>query len=59
MEQVADNLRRIEQIDEIAKLTLAKHQVKMPEKYANIQATLKLLVNLIATFRKRADNYEH
>ena len=26
----------------------------MPEKYANIQATLKLLTNLIAGFHKRA-----
>lgn len=30
----------------------------MPEKYANIQATLKLLINLIASFRRRADNHE-
>lgn len=54
MEQIGENLKRIEQIDEIAKNTLSRYHEKMPEKYANIQATLKLLSNLITNFRKRA-----
>jgi hypothetical protein len=58
MEQAERNLKRIEQVDQIARETLAKHHLKMPEKYANIQATLKLLSNLIANFRRRADTYE-
>ncbi len=59
MHQLNLQLARIQQVDEIAKETLVNYQQKLPEKYANIQATLKLLNNLIASFRKRAEHYEN
>lgn len=58
MNDIHDNLSRIEQIDEIAKATIAKHDQRMPQKYANIQATLKLLSNLINGFYKRAEQHQ-
>jgi t-SNARE complex subunit (syntaxin) len=58
MEVISEHLKRIEQVDQIARDSLQKNQVKLPEKYANIEATLKLLTNLINAFRKRADTYE-
>lgn len=54
MQDFTEHLKRIQQIDQIAKDTLTKYEQKLPEKYANIQATLKLLNNLITSFRKRA-----
>lgn len=58
MDQLQLQLARIQQIDQTAKQTLDNYHSKLPEKYANIQATLKLLNNLIASFRKRAEHYE-
>ena len=58
MDQLQLQLARIQQIDQIANLTLENYQSKLPEKYANIQATLKLLNNLISSFKKRAEHYE-
>lgn len=58
MEILSEQLKRVQQVDQIAKNTLKRQEEKMPEKYANIEATLKLLFNLISSFRKRADVYE-
>lgn len=55
---VQEYLDRIEQIDQIARHTLAQHDKRIPEKYSNIQATLKLLTNLITNFRKKSEAYE-
>lgn len=52
------NLERIEQIDQLARHSLFKYQRKLPNKYANIHATLQLLHNLIDSFTKKADAYE-
>ena len=58
MELLSEQLKRVQQVDQLAKNTLKRQEEKMPEKYANIEATLKLLFNLISSFRKRADGYE-
>lgn len=51
-------MARMQQIDEIARKTIREQEKRIPEKYANIEATLKLLTNLITTFKKKADTYE-
>jgi DNA-binding ferritin-like protein len=55
---INDYMTRIQQVDEVAKRTIALQEKRIPEKYSSIETTLKLLQNLIATYRRRADAYE-
>lgn len=54
MHTYEDYIGRIQQIDEIAKRTIEQHERRIPEKYSNIEATLKLLNNLIMSFKKKS-----
>ena len=42
----------------VIKAALSQQERKMPEKYINIETSLKILNNLINEFRKKAENYE-
>jgi vacuolar-type H+-ATPase subunit I/STV1 len=55
---IEDHLTRIQQIDELARRTITDQQRRIPEKYSNIEATLKLLTNLIHSFKKRSESHE-
>lgn len=55
---INDYMTRIQQVDEVAKRTILLQEKHIPEKYSSIETTLKLLHNLIAAYRRRADSYE-
>jgi hypothetical protein len=55
---INDYMAKMQQIDEIARRTVTMQEKRIPEKYSNIETTLKLLSNLISTFKRRADSYE-
>ena len=59
METVIEHFKRIEQIDQIANEAIKAQYLRMPEKYASIEATLKLLLNIITALKKRSYTYEH
>lgn len=50
-------LYKIRNIDLLAKETIVAQQKRLPEKYANIEATLKLLNNLILNFKSQSQQY--
>jgi len=58
LQTIEDYLGRIQQIDEIARRTITEQEKRIPEKYSNIEATLKLLSNLINSFKKKSESYE-
>lgn len=57
-DSINDYMTRIQQVDEVAKRTIALQEKRIPEKYSSIETTLKLLQNLISNYRRRADTYE-